>query len=246
MAPAVAPAPKPPSEYEKRWEHACIDPGAFGRCPAPFDQPGVFFDAEGSGDYAPPSLCDVGDRTADGATLEVLKAKRKALRGCLRGATFGAWVDVVTDGSRPARAAGEVSARAVECVAKIVRRALPEGSPGSVKRIVVLNVGDARDGGPALTKDRVAAMIAEHADEIAACYDGALEVWSGLRGRHTPMVVIWFDGSVVLVRTQQSTLDNPALECCINTAVRGFRFGPPEAGNIGIVSLPLVLGPVDR
>ena len=38
------------------------------------------------------------------------------------------------------------------------------------------------------------------------------------------------------------TLDNPALECCINTAVRSWRFAPPEEGNIAIVTLPFVLG----
>ena len=123
-----------------------------------------------------------------------------------------------------------------------MRRALPDQGPGSVKRVVVLNAGGAAKGEPTLSKESVNAMIAAHADEVSACYDGALEVWPGLRGRHAPMVVIWFDGSVALVRTQESTLDNPALECCINTAVRGWRFGPPEDGNIAIVTLPFVLG----
>ena len=77
---------------------------------------------------------------------------------------------------------------------------------------------------------------------ICDCYDGALEVWPGLHGRHAPMVVIWFDGSVALARTQESTLDNPALECCINTAVRSWRFAPPTEGNIAIVTVPFVLG----
>lgn len=161
----------------------------------------------------------------------------------MRGAAHGAWVDVVSDGSRPANAAAGVSARSIECVAKAVRTALPNQGPGSVKRVVVLNVGGASKGEPTLSKESVQAMITAHADKIGACYDGALEVWPGLRGRHAPRVVIWFDGSVALVRTQESTLHNPALECCINTAVRSFRFGPPGDGNIVIVTLPLVLGP---
>jgi hypothetical protein len=86
-------------------------------------------------------------------------------------------------------------------------------------------------------------MVNTHADEIGACYDGALEVWPGLRGKHNARVVIWFDGSVVLVRTQESTLQNPALECCINTAVRSWNFGAPEDGNIAILSVPFALGP---
>ena len=111
-----------------------------------------------------------------------------------------------------------------------------------MKRVVVLSLGTASDGAPTLSKDSVNAMITAHADEVGACYDGALAVWPGLRGRMAPMVVVWFDGSVALVHTQESSLDNPALECCINTAVRSWRFGPPEGGNIAIVSLPFVLG----
>jgi hypothetical protein len=202
----------------------------------------VFFDAKGSGDYVPPSLCDLAGGSTDPATTAALNPERKALRACLRGAQRGVWVDVVSDGSRPAVAASGVPARAVDCVAKVVRRALPKQGPGSVKRVVVLNIGDATQREPKLSKDSVNAMITAHADEVSACYDGALEVWPGLRGRHAPMAVIWFDGSVALVRTQESTLANPALECCINTAVRGWRFGPPEDGNIGIVTLPFVLG----
>jgi hypothetical protein len=240
-APAAA-APKPPSAYEKRWQDACANPETAGRCPAPFDRPGVLFDVNGSGDYAPPSLCDVGDRATEAATVAALQPKRKALRACLRGAARGAWVDLVSDGSRPASASADVPARSSECVAKIVRRALPSEGPASVKRVVVLNAGGAGEGEP-LSKDRITEMITAHADEVSACYDGALEVWPGLRGRHTPRVVIWFDGSVVLVRTQKSTLHNPALECCINTRVRDWRFGAPEDGNIVIVSLPFVLGP---
>jgi hypothetical protein len=203
----------------------------------------VFFDAAGSGDYAAPSLCDVAAQTAAPAIAAALQAKRKALRACLRGAARGAWIDVVSDGSRPASAAADLSPRSVECVSKVVQRALPDTVPGSVKRIVVLNAGSTSKAEPALSKESVAAMITAHADEVAACYDGALEVWPGLRGRHAPRVVIWFDGSVALVRTQESSLDNPALECCINTAVRGWHFGPPADGNIVIVTLPFVLGP---
>ena len=241
-AATTAPAPKPPSAYERRWQTACTNPRALGRCPAPFDRPGVFFDAKGSGDFAPPGLCEVGDQSSDAAITAALNPKRKALRACLRSEMQGAWVDVVSDGSRPASAADGVSARSVECVEKLVRRALPTQGPGSVKRVVVLNAGGAGKGESTLSKESVTAMIVAHADEVSACYNGALEVWPGLRGRHAPMVVIWFDGSVALARTQASTLDNAALECCINSAVRSWRFAPPADGNIGIVTLPFVLG----
>jgi hypothetical protein len=204
----------------------------------------VFFDAKASGEYTPPALCGVAEQTAsDRAANAALEPKRKALRACLRGAEHGAWVDVVSDGSRPAGASAELSPRAVACVTKVVKAALPSNGASGVKRVVVLSLGSARDGAPTLSKESVNAMISAHADEVGTCYDAALEVWPGLRGRLEPSVVIWFDGSVALVHTRESSLDNPALECCINTAVRSWRFGPPENGNIAIVSLPFVLGP---
>jgi hypothetical protein len=58
-------------------------------------------------------------------------------------------------------------------------------------------------------------------------------------------VVVWFDGSVALVRTQESSLGNAALECCINSAIRSWQFGAPEDGNIVLVTLPFLLGPKD-
>lgn len=243
---AEAPQPasaKPISPYERRWQSACTEPGALGRCPAPFDRPGVFFDAKSSGEYTPPGLCGVVEQETDRAASAALGPKRKALRACLRGAEHGAWVDVASDGSRPAVTSPGLPPRSAQCVTKLVQGALPGTGPSSVKRVVVLNLGSARDGAAPLSKESVNAMITAHADEVGACYDGALEIWPGLRGRHSPSVVIWFDGSVALVRTQESSLDNPALECCINTAVRGWRFGPPEGGNIAIVSLPFLFGP---
>jgi hypothetical protein len=203
----------------------------------------VFFDAKGSGAYTPPSLCAAVEQATDAAANAALDRKRKALRACLRGAEHGAWVDVASDGSRPAATSPGITPRNAACVAKLVQSALPSKGPASVKRVVVLSLGSARDGAPTLSKESVNAMITAHAEEVGTCYDGALEVWPGLRGRLAPRVVVWFDGSVALVRTQESSLDNPALECCINTAVRSWRFGPPEGGNIAIVSLPFVLGP---
>src|SRR5262245_24957653 len=91
---------KEPSAYERRWASACTQLTALGRCPAPFDRPGVFFDAKGKGEYSPPELCGVGEQTSDHAAQAALEPKRKALRACLRGTEHGAWVDVVSDGSR--------------------------------------------------------------------------------------------------------------------------------------------------
>jgi hypothetical protein len=243
-SPSPEPAPKPVSAYERRWQSACEAQGATGSCPAPFDRPGLFFDVADESEQPPPSLCRAGDPATDGAARTALYQKQSALRVCFRGSERGAFIDFEPGGGKPPAASAGVSPRALACVAKIVERALPTGQDARApKRVVVLNGGSARKGAATLSKESVHAVIAAHADEVSACYDGALEVWPGLRGRLAPSVVIWFDGSVALVRTQQSTLDNPALECCINTAVRGWRFDPPADGSIAIVNLPLSLGP---
>jgi hypothetical protein len=253
VAPAARPEPAPPpaeppgpSVYERRWKDACTKPGTLDRCPAPFDRPAVFFDAKTGEAYAPPALCGAVGQTSPGDldAQAALVAKRAALRACFRGAERGAWVDLASDGSRPPSQSPELPERTIACAAKVVKQALPDTSPSSVKRVVVMNVGPARgrDREPALSKANVDAMITAHAEDISTCYDGALEVWPGLSGRIAPSVVVWFDGSVALVSTAHSSLDNPALECCIETAVRGFRFGPPDDGNIAIVTVPLLLG----
>jgi hypothetical protein len=236
------PPPKKPSAYEKRWQSACEAHGALGDCPAPFDRPGLFFDAKQSADHPPPSLCGAVEQASDAAASAALQAKSKALRACFRDADHGAWVEVELGGVGEPAASPGLSPRVPACVAKLVKRALPRAPEAPARRVVLLNGGSTAEGEATLSKESVHALIAAHADEVGACYDGALEVWPGLRGRVAPMVVVWFDGSVALVRTQESTLGNPALECCINTAVRGWRFDPPAGGSIAIVTLPLVLG----
>jgi hypothetical protein len=244
----ATPATRPPppeqlSAYERRWQSACEAHGTIGQCPAPFDRPGLFFDIENENEQPPPSLCGAGDATIDAAARPALHARRRALQACFRGAERGAFVDIEHGGARRPSTSPGLSARTLSCVAKIVESELPGTTPDAALRVVVMNGGSARTGEATLSNEGVHATIAAHADEVSACYDGALEVWPGLRGRLAPTVVIWFDGSVALVRTKESSLDSPALECCINTAVRGWRFDPPAEGTIAIVVLPLVLGP---
>jgi hypothetical protein len=242
VAPSEPADPPEISAYEQRWQSACTGEEA-GGCPAPFDRPGAFFGVDDENDFAPPGLCDVGAQLLDEATATALSKARKALRACFRGAGKSAWVDVAADAKEPVIAAAGTAQRSVDCVVKIVRRSLSAGA--SAQRVVVLSSGTVGKDEPALSKDSVSVMINAHAGEISSCYDGALAVWPGLRGRHRARVVVWFDGSVALVRTQESSLGNAALECCINSAIRSWQFGAPEDGNIVLVTLPFLLGPKD-
>jgi hypothetical protein len=82
-----------------------------------------------------------------------------------------------------------------------------------------------------------------HASDVSACYDAALEVWPGIKGRVATSFVIWFDGQVALARTGENTLGNTTLACCINTAVRSWTFPKPKDGSIALVTFPFTLGP---
>ena len=99
-----------------------------------------------------------------------------------------------------------------------------------------------KPGDQVLSKASLDALIQDHAAEVNQCYDDALAVWPGLKGRIASSIVIWFDGRVALVRTGDSTLDNPMLECCINTAIRSWTFPKPADGSIALVTFPFTLG----
>jgi hypothetical protein len=235
-------APRALSPYERRWLPACKDGGTIGHCPAPFDRPAVFVDVEAEGDDQPPAFCGTPDASTGAEARAALTAKRRALRACFRGAEGGAWVEIGRDGAPTPIEGPERPARTAPCVAKIVKQAV--GNPTSgLDRVVVFKGGAPKAAAETLSNQSIDQVITSHAAEVSACYDRALEVWPGLRGRIASSVVIWFDGSVALVRTGESSLDNPALECCINTAVSGWRFGKPAEGAIVLVDLPFLLGP---
>jgi hypothetical protein len=239
--PPPAPAAPVPSAYERRWRSACKDGGLIGHCPAPFDRPAVFIDVEAEGEDQPPAFCGTAAAQTSGDAHAALAEKRKALRACFGSAEGGAWVEVGRDGAHATNDGPRQSARTAPCVAKIVKQTLAKITTGAPERVIVLK-GATKDS-KALSKQSIDAVIAGHASDVNTCYDGALEVWPGLRGRIAATVVIWFDGSVALVRTGESSLDNPALECCINTAVSGWRFGRPAESAIVIMNLPFALGP---
>jgi hypothetical protein len=239
--PPPEPAAPVPSAYERRWQSACKDGGLIGHCPAPFDRPAVFIDVGAEGEDQPPAFCGTADVQASGDVHAALAEKRKALRACFGGAQGGAWVEVGRDGAPAPNDGPTQPARTAPCVAKIVKQTLAKITAGAPDRVIVLK-GGTKDS-KALSKQSIDEVIAGHASDVNTCYDGALEVWPGLRGRVAPTVVIWFDGSVALVRTGESSLHNPALECCINTAVSGWHFGKPAESAIVIMNLPFALGP---
>jgi hypothetical protein len=240
----VQDAPREPSPYEQKWSAACNEGGIVGQCPAPFEKAAVFVDVA-EGEHAVPPFCGAIEAPDGAAVRDALMAKRKALKACFKGTAPGTFVElgpdatVVTDPSRAK------AAKAEACVAKHAKRILSGIKDPQPERIVVLQSAPAKPGEQALSKENLDKVIQAHADEVNACYDGALAVWPGLKGRIASSLVIWFDGNVALVRTGESTLDNPMLECCINTAIRSWTFPRPSDGTIALVTFPFTLGSRD-
>jgi hypothetical protein len=230
-----------PSAFEKRWSSACDAQGTVGQCPAPFDRPALFVDV-GEGEHALPPFCGSLEVQDGAAAREALLAKRKALAACFRGSEAGSFVELGPGGTAITDPAHTNAGRAEKCVAKLVTRALHGLRGPTPERVVVLPGTVTKPSDQVLSKDSLDAVIAAHASGVNECYDAALEVWPGLKGHIASSVVIWFDGRVALVRTGESTLGNPMLECCINTAIRGWPFPKPSDGTIALVTFPFRLG----
>jgi hypothetical protein len=248
--PAAEPAPAPPeppaqSAFEKRWGAACSAQGAVGQCPAPFERPGLFVEVEGKSEHAAPPFCGALEAPGQEAARGALAKKSKALKACFRGAEAGSWVELGASGE-PIAAAEQARTprrtRTETCVAKIVKGVFAGLGNAPPERLVVLGSAATKSGDQGLDKVSLDKVINANAAEVSACYDAALEVWPGLRGRIATSLVIWFDGHVALVRTGESTLDNAALECCINTAVGSWTFPHPADGSIALVTFPFTLG----
>jgi hypothetical protein len=240
----VQEAPPEPSEFEQKWAAACTEGGIVGQCPAPFERPAVFVDVA-EGEHPAPPFCGAIDAPDGAAVRDALTAKRKALKACFKGAAPGTFVELGPDAaviSEPSRAK---VAKIEACVAKHAKRILSGLSGPKPERVVVLHSAAAKPGEEALSKENLDKVIQTHADEVSSCYDGALAVWPGLKGRIASSLVIWFDGNVALVRTGESSLDNPMLECCINTAIRSWTFPKPADGTIALMTLPFTLGSRD-
>jgi hypothetical protein len=247
-APTPRPEPEPtrvevqePSEFEKKWSAACGEGGAVGQCPAPFDRPGVFVDVS-DGEHAAPPFCGAIEAPEGAAARDAIAAKRKALKACFRKAEIGSFVELGADGTAVTDPQRAGNARVDACVAKIVKPVLAELADPKPERIVVLQSAAAKPSDDVLTKESLDGVVNAHGAEVSDCYDAALAVWPGLEGRVATSFVIWFDGQVALARTGESTLDNPMLECCINTAVRSWSFPKPKDGSIALVTFPFTLG----
>jgi pSer/pThr/pTyr-binding forkhead associated (FHA) protein/outer membrane biosynthesis protein TonB len=95
----------------------------------------------------------------------------------------------------------------------------------------------------ALDKSLIDAVIKKHMNQIRYCYQRELPKNPTLGGKVTVKFVISKTGSVSKASTKTSTMNNKAVEGCINSRFMRFKFPEPKGGGIVIVSYPFIFQP---
>lgn len=95
----------------------------------------------------------------------------------------------------------------------------------------------------ALDKSLIDAVIKRNMAQIRYCYQRELTKNPSLGGKITVKFVIAKDGTVSSATTKTSTMNNPAVESCINGRFMRFQFPEPKGGGIVIVSYPFIFSP---
>lgn len=114
-----------------------------------------------------------------------------------------------------------------------VRADIPPGPPPSSKP-------EAKVRG-SLDKEVIRRVIREHIHEVKNCYVSSLGKKPDLEGRVIVRFTVSKDGDVTEAQTQETTMNHPPTEDCINTAVKTWKFPKPQGGGIVIISYPFVL-----
>lgn len=94
-----------------------------------------------------------------------------------------------------------------------------------------------------LDKSVIDAVIKRNMAQIRYCYQRELDKDPAFAGRLTVKFVIAGDGTVTSATTKATTMNNPAVESCINGRFMKFTFPEPKGGGIVIVSYPFVFSP---
>lgn len=100
---------------------------------------------------------------------------------------------------------------------------------GTVAHAASRNVG----AQGSIDKEAVARVINSHLHEVSSCYERALLKTPGLAGKIILEWQITTTGSVGFAKTKSSTMQSPAVESCILTALKGWRF--PQAKGAGVL-----------
>ncbi len=95
----------------------------------------------------------------------------------------------------------------------------------------------------ALDKSLIDAVIKRNMNQIRYCYQRELTKNPAIGGKITVKFVIGKDGTVSTATTKATTMNNSAVEGCINGRFLRFQFPEPKGGGIVIVSYPFIFSP---
>jgi hypothetical protein len=110
---------------------------------------------------------------------------------------------------------------------------------GTVGHVVAHNLG----ASGAIDREAVAKVINSHLAEVSACYERALLREPGLAGKIVLEWGISVSGVVTTAKTKSSTMKSSAVEGCILTALKGWKF-PPAKGAGVVISYPFLFNSV--
>ncbi len=91
-----------------------------------------------------------------------------------------------------------------------------------------------------MDRSLIDAVIKRNMTQIRHCYQLELTKNHDLGGKITVKFVIAKDGTVTKAETKSSTMNNAAVENCINDRFMKFQFPEPKGGGIVIVSYPFM------
>jgi hypothetical protein len=125
-----------------------------------------------------------------------------------------------------------VSERAAECVDRVLDRALVGLELSGTRSLFVVFGHEAPSyPGHHAEKPFPFASVEHDRAAIERCYALTEELWPTLEGDHVVEMVVEDDGHVSVARTAGGTLENPALECCVNTAVKRWKYSKLPSGS---------------
>jgi len=111
------------------------------------------------------------------------------------------------------------------------------------------NLGPKRESGPTsgpvhitdgLDRALVAKVIRAHANEIKYCYERELQHTPGLSGKVSVSFTIGPAGDVIEAGIAESTLANEAVEACMLSRVKRWKFPEPQGGGTVDVNHPWI------
>jgi TonB family protein len=99
------------------------------------------------------------------------------------------------------------------------------------------------DARACMDKELIRKVIASHRDQLRYCYELALQSAPSLAGKVALAFAVAPSGDVAAASVQQTTVGNPALETCLVSRVRTWRFPVPARSPGFRVTYPFLFKP---